>query len=70
MCIVLQKCSTITRDYTLSKKYFYLNAVLQYFVCFLKTSDHNRKFENSIEGHISNCLFETTHNASGSNSLD
>ena len=37
---------------------YFLNTVLQYSYCILRTSDHNFDFDN-IEAYMSKCLFDT-----------
>ena len=43
-----------------------MNAVFQYSICILKTTNHNWKFDTSLETHISECLFDTAFNVSNS----
>ena len=52
------------------KNHCYSNAVLQYLFCVLITIDHNWNFKSSIEGPISKCLLDTTHNAPGYHGVD
>ena len=62
MCILLGS--------NIAKKYCFVNVVLQYLYCALRTTDQNWKFENSLEGQTSKCLFDTAYNISSSHGVD
>ena len=44
--------------------------MLQYSYSVLRTSDHNWKFYNSLEGQISKCLFDKAYNTPSSHCVD
>ena len=48
------------------RNHCFINAVLQYLYCILRTSDHNYDFKDNVEGHISSCLYYTAKNVSNS----
>ena len=58
------------RDQKSLKARLFLNAVLQYLFCALRTTGHNTKFESSIEGHISECVFDTARKVSSWRGVD
>ena len=48
----------------------YINSVLQYLYCIIRTADLNWNHYDSLEGQITECLFNTAHNVTNLHSVD